>query len=45
MKKETKEEIEDELRGEDVLSGDYIQSVNPRRKKFAKLYGEDSSSD
>ncbi len=45
MKKETKKKIEDELRGEDFVSGDYLQSLNPRREKFAKLYGEDSSSD
>ncbi len=45
MEKETKEKIENELRGEDFLSGDYLQSVNPRREKFAKLHGEDTSSD
>ncbi|MBU7028550.1 MAG: hypothetical protein HXS48_16570 [Theionarchaea archaeon] len=45
MEDETKEEIEKKLREDDFIFGDYFQSVNPRREKFAEVYGRDESSD
>jgi hypothetical protein len=37
--KETKEELEEELQGEDQQAGD-DQTDNPDRDKFTSLYGE-----
>ena len=43
MADETKEEIKKELREDDFIFGDYIQSVNPRREIFAEIHGRDDS--
>jgi len=40
-----KKKIEKKLREDDFIFGDYFQSVNPRREKFAEVYGRDESSD
>ena len=37
---ETKEELEEELKDEDVQAGD-DQSSNPQRDKFTTLHGDD----
>ncbi|MGC1120357.1 MAG: hypothetical protein WBA22_04610 [Candidatus Methanofastidiosia archaeon] len=44
MENETKDEIEKELREDDFIFGDYIQSVNPRRRIFAEVYGNEESA-
>jgi hypothetical protein len=44
MADETKEEIKKELREDDFVFGDYLQSVNPRREIFAEIHGRDESS-
>lgn len=40
MNDETKEEIESELFQDDIIEGKPFQSADPRRSKFAKLWGE-----